>query len=73
MSHARLRHAILTNADDRWIAEAPGLLRCSIVAKTRVEALRRLKESIRRRIEELEEEGEAIPRDLEVETVVLDM
>jgi len=73
MSHARLRHAILTFAEGRWIAEAPGLLRCSVVGPTKAEALHRLKQSIRRQVEELEMEGEEIPRDVEVEMVVLDM
>jgi predicted RNase H-like HicB family nuclease len=70
---ARMRHALLTNANGRWIAEAPGLLRCAAVGATRAEALHRLKDLIRRRVEHLEMEGDEIPDDQEVEAVLLAM
>lgn len=72
-NHARVRHAILTHSQGRWIAEAPGLLRCAAVGSSRAQALARLKEAIRRHVEELEMEGEEIPRDQEVEAVILAM
>jgi predicted RNase H-like HicB family nuclease len=70
---ARLRHALLTYTNGRWIAEAPGLLRCSAIGTTRSEALHRLKDNIRRHVEALEIEGDEIPDDQEVEAVLLAM
>lgn len=67
-----MRHVILTPIEDGWwMAEVPSLPGCQTQGETKEEALENIKEAIESYIASLEEDGEPIPDDVEVELITV--
>jgi predicted RNase H-like HicB family nuclease len=67
-----MRHVILTPIEDGWwMAEVPSLPGCHTQGETKEEAMSNIKEAIDSYIASLEEDGEPIPDDVNVELVTV--
>ncbi len=67
-----MRHVLLTPIEDGWwLAEVPSLPGCHTQGATKEEAMENAKEAIESYIASLEEDGEPIPEDIELEVVTL--
>jgi predicted RNase H-like HicB family nuclease len=67
-----MRHVILTPIEDGWwMAEVPSLPGCHTQGETKEEAMENIKEAIESYIASLEEDGEPIPDDVDVELVTV--
>ena len=67
-----MRHVILTPIEDGWwLAEVPSLPGCHTQGETKEEAMANIKEAIESYIASLEEDGEPIPDDVNVELVTV--
>lgn len=67
-----MRHVILTPIEDGWwMAEVPSLPGCHTQGETKEDAMTNIKEAIESYIASLEEDGEPIPDDVDVELVTV--
>lgn len=67
-----MRHVILTPIEDGWwMAEVPSLPGCHTQGETKEEAMENVKEAIESYIASLEEDGEPIPADVDVELITV--
>lgn len=67
-----MRHVILTPIEDGWwLAEVPSLPGCHTQGETKAEAMENIKEAIESYIASLQEDGEPVPEDVNVELVTV--
>ena len=67
-----MRHVILTPIEDGWwMAEVPSLPGCHTQGESKEEAMENIREAIESYIASLEEDGEIVPEDVDVELVTV--
>lgn len=67
-----MRHVILTPIEDGWwMAEVPSLPGCHTQGASKEDAMANIKEAIASYIASLEEDGEPVPEDIDVELVTV--